>query len=384
MSGLLAVGAETAEFFWHEAGSAGVRHLPMRFAVAAHREDGGGVSFRAAWQDGPETESVVIVEGLGSHLASWEDRDLLEQLLQGFFAAARQELPESAREALFRLCYPPWIGPLERRRLVARARTAGLRLAPGGSERGLALAMVKARQDGAPGAGGWLIVDRCSPDLDVYAVGARQIGADGVLELRSYRRCEGLFSSFYMERHSTVTRIVTGAIERLGPGWPLLAADDEAARLLREALPDVEVENVSFADLLAVSNTEADPPSWRLQGRGRLWLDHGDERLVSLSDDDSSLPMVKELLFAIPEPAPVEMRVALRAGFAPTRAETHELCSVVLSRPAEFFAAPGHLLVKADQHDHGRVELTVEVLQNGRRVDEPKRARFEHELADLA
>jgi hypothetical protein len=370
MKGLLVVSAETATFFWpagEEVGSA-VRQLTLPLNIAVHRNPADGIAFAppGSLSSDSEAESVVV-ERLGAHLPIWEDIDLLSILLRGFFLAAANELPASARHLPYNLYFPPWMAPRERRLLRNTARDSGLTVLED-LERGLALAMTQAQRCAAPAAGGWVIADRCGSDLDLYAIAKERAGSRQELSLILYRQCSELFSSYYTARNQAMEHDVSDSLASLPGDWPLLASDGEAASLLRAVAGTRSVGEVSFSECLARNLRSEEEPTIRLSRKWRYWLDHGDARLDPLTMGKESFPCRFERLFNIPERPPQQLYVGLRAGFAETRRETYEVCRIILSRPHDFHFAPGHLLVRTSLATAERGELAVEVLQHAKQT----------------
>ncbi len=371
MKGLLVVSAETATFLWpagEEAGSA-IRQLTLPLKVAVHRNPADGIAFAPLGSLSSDSEAeIVVVERLGAHLPIWEDVDLLSILLRGFFSTAANELPASARNVSYYLYFPPWMAPRERRLLRNAARDSGLTVLDG-LERGLALALAQAQRRAAPAAGGWVIADRCGSDLDLYAIAKERTSGREELSLTLYRQCSELFSSYYVARDQAMEHAVSESLASLPGDWPLLAADGEAANLLNAvAGTRSPVEEVSFSEYLAENLRSEEESAIRFTRKWRYWLDHGDARLDPLTTGKESFPCRLERLFEIPERPPQQLYVGLRAGFAETRRETHEICRVILSRPHDFHFAPGHLLVRASLATAERGELAVEVLQRAKQV----------------
>ena len=367
MTGHLVLSAETALFLWRAAGSE-VEACELPFGLVARRGALGGVDFSPLGSADGLAPDEIAIERLGAQLADCDDADLLAHLLGGFFAAAARLLPAAAREAPYLLLHPPWLGPRERTLLRDTARPAGLSVAEG-FERGLAPVEAEICRDPAAAPGGWVVADRCGPDLDVYTIAGERLGERRVLSIASYRRCPGLFSARYQGSRHAAAAEAASALRPAPAGWPLLVSDasETMARLLAATRPAAKV--VSFAEHLAALPATAGEGRlpFAASRKHRYWLDHGDEALQPLEQSGDGFASCQRL-FRIPDAPPSSLYLAIRAGFGATREETHEVARIVLTRPHQFQLAPGHLLVSASRAGDARGELTVEVFQQARCV----------------
>jgi hypothetical protein len=371
MSSLLVVSSDKLQFLGSAPeGEAAGPPPPFPFAITAFPGPGGIVSFALAppsQESEGEAGEAICIEDLGAQLPDWEEEDLLSSVLEGYFAALSQELPDGIRTTRHRVYVPFWMGPRERRLFRRAAQAAGLFLGEE-LERGLAPVLTRVWQGAPPpSSGGWIVVDRCGSDLDLYGVFDRSTEAGREVGLVDYRRCPQIFSALYEARPAAARQVVTAALAMLPSGWGFLATEESAASLLAAQAASSEWEIHPFAEhaaALAAQERSDQRSTIPLSRSWRYWLDDGDDRLEPLGDGGSSYPQQLERLLVIPESPPEHLRIGVRVGFHPTRPETQEVCQVRISRPDLLYAS-GFLLMHLRLHGPGRGELEIEVVQRG-------------------
>lgn len=330
----------------------------FEFQVVARRGSEGDVAFDLEGDGSPDE---VTIGALGDRLADESERDLIDELTARFFALLLCRRPPSEAP---RLLYPPWMGPVSRRRLRTAARAVGFELQDG-VERGLALLVAHLRRNGGdPPIGGWLLADRCGSDLDLYQLddaissGSREIG------LRSYRRLRGLLGAYYSGRPSEREERLRGAVADVpsGAGW--LVTDDELSSLLAETTGGTTVLSADWRIVEELDRpSDGTPLQWRRSPSH--WLSVGDQQLEPLPADKDSGSRRTERLYRIPHLPPQALIVGLRAGYGASLAETYSLASIRLRRGSDYRALEGWLLVAVERGTGAARTLEVEVVQAG-------------------
>lgn len=299
------------------------------------------------------------VPALGDALSAWHDRSLLLVLLKAFFSDLRRQLGTSEATS-FRLITPLWLGRRQLVELREAAAGEGIYFREG-QERGLELAAIHATSSEPPPQGGWLVVDQCAPDIDVYAVADERRAGQRWLRLTGYRRLQSALTP--SSHRANKLRDMPAILGTLPRDWPIITNEQGVAELLRENLP---------AQLLR--DTGVTP--FRFQEDENLvvgsyfdyWLDHGDQRLEPLLQGVRTFPARSLRLLELPEDPPESLELAIRVGYFPLVAETREVCRLQRKK-GDYHTDGGHLLVELQLDAAERGELKVELFQRGGHVD---------------